>query len=96
MIKIPGLNATELNIVQECFDANISVKLFGSRVVGNFRPNSDLDICILSDLNRAEVSKLAEKFEESNLPFTVDIVLYKDCSGDFKKIIDNTGVSLYS
>lgn len=93
---IPGLTLDQLKLIQEFFPKDCQMALFGSRVKGNFRENSDLDICVLSNISRNEVSKINEKFEESHLPFTVDIVLYKDCDDKFRKIIDSTGIKISS
>lgn len=89
---VPGLTQEQISLIQEFFPTNCEVKLFGSRVNGNFRDLSDLDVCIISEVSRAEITRITELFEESDLPFTVDIVLYSDCSSRFKKIIDATGV----
>jgi len=93
-MPIPGLTKEQLTIIRGFFPQGCDVKLFGSRVTGNFRENSDLDVCILSGLSRSSVTEIIDYFEESDLPFTVDVVLYRDCSADFKKIIDSTGVRL--
>ena len=92
MNTIPGLTDEQLSQVQKCLPKQTKVKLFGSRVKGNFRQLSDLDVCIMSDLSRAEITKIIEAFEESDLPFTVDVVLYGDCSDEFKSLIDSTGI----
>ncbi len=93
-MSIPGLTTDQLKLVKEIVTSNNSFKLFGSRVKGNYRINSDIDICVLSDIPRSEVTKINEQFEESNLPFTVDVVLYRDCNDAFKKIINDTGIEL--
>ena len=89
-----GLTQEQINLIHGFFPTGCEVKLFGSRVKGGFRELSDLDVCILSEISRSEVAQITELFEESNLPFTVDIVIYKDCSQEFKKIIDITGISI--
>lgn len=94
MMQIPGLTSDQLVQIKTFFPKDCIVKLFGSRVKGNFRQNSDLDVCIINDVPRSRISEINEKFEESDLPFTVDVVLYQDCTEDFKKIIDTTGVYL--
>lgn len=93
-MQLSGLKNDELSIVKQCLPANVPIKLFGSRVLGTFRPHSDLDICIMSDWPKTEIAKLSTKFSASALPFSVDIFIYKDCSTDYKKLIDDTGVSL--
>lgn len=94
MMSIPGLTEAQLKLVKSFFSKDCQVKLFGSRVAGNFRALSDLDICILSTVSRADIAKIRELFDESSLPFTVDIVVYSDCDESFKKIINETGVCI--
>ena len=94
MKQIPGLTAAEANIVINCIPKDLQVKIFGSRVNNRHRQNSDLDICILSQVSRSQMAEITEAFEESNLPFTVDIISYLDCDAKFRKIIDETGIKL--
>ena len=56
----------------------LEVWAFGSRVDGNPRPFSDLDLAIVSDkpLSLSELAKLAEDFELSDLDFKVDLIDY--------------------
>jgi len=60
---------------------------FGSRVMGNAKRLSDLDIFYKDAIPLYDLHKLEEEFEESDLPFKVDIVDYNKCDDDFKKII---------
>lgn len=48
---------------------------YGSRVKGNFRPLSDLDILLLSknDIEINDIYTLKEAFDESILPYVVNI-----------------------
>lgn len=57
-------------------DTNVSVAIFGSRAEGKHRPNSDLDLLISEPMpiSSATIEKLKEAFEESDLPFSVDLV----------------------
>ncbi|MCX6360599.1 MAG: nucleotidyltransferase domain-containing protein [Armatimonadetes bacterium] len=53
------------------------VYLFGSRARGTERPTSDIDIAVDwhgAPLGSGILSRLREEFEESNIPFTVDVV----------------------
>lgn len=62
---------------------------YGSRVKGNFRPLSDLDLMIKgktnADLN--DIEKLKELFDESNLSYIVNICDYYSFSKSFYDII---------
>jgi predicted nucleotidyltransferase len=68
----------ELEIVQRILRGCIpdrSVWAFGSRATGvRLKRFSDLDLAIAGKLTLAERARLAEEFDESPLPFKVDIL----------------------
>lgn len=72
-------------------------KLFGSRAMGNFKNGSDIDIAILGDaISLSVILKLKNDFEESSLPYFVDIVNYNSISNpELKRHIDQNGITLY-
>lgn len=53
------------------------VDLFGSRATGTYRPNSDVDIVLRGSLAEAEIDHLWTLFQESNLPYSVDVKSYE-------------------
>jgi predicted nucleotidyltransferase len=65
---------------------------FGSRATGHAKRFADLDICILSPLSLAELAELREGFDESNLPFVVDLCRWEDLSADFRQAVARDGV----
>ncbi len=67
---------------------------FGSRVKGNSKRGSDLDICFYEEIPLNVLSHLDEDFEESDLPFKVDIVNALTCNEDFRQLIQNDLVNL--
>ena len=52
------------------------VDIFGSRAKGTHRPNSDLDLVIHGSLTESQIDRLWTLFQESNLPFSVDVKSY--------------------
>jgi predicted nucleotidyltransferase len=68
----------ELEIVQRILRSCIpgrKVWAFGSRATGvRLKRFSDLDLAIEGKLSLAESARLAEEFDESPLPFKVDLV----------------------
>ncbi|MCE5319391.1 MAG: nucleotidyltransferase domain-containing protein [Parachlamydia sp.] len=60
---------------------------FGSRVKGTNKTFSDLDICSMDDIPELTKFYLKEAFEDSNLPFKVDILEWNKISKDFQNII---------
>ena len=65
------------------------VYAFGSRVTGNARKASDLDLAIMTKkpLDVVRRADLREAFSESDLPFKVDFLDWADIKEDFKKLI---------
>lgn len=72
-------------------------KLFGSRAMGNFKNGSDLDIALFgNDISLSLILKLKSDFEDSSLPYFVDIVNYNSISNpELKRHIDQNGITLY-
>ncbi len=62
---------------------------FGSRVTDQFKPHSDLDICVMGrqPLPLEKLAALREAFSESDLPMRVDIVDWASISAEFKMLI---------
>lgn len=86
------LTSEELSIVKAILQRYVPeypVWAFGSRVKGNAKPYSDLDLAIISDkpLNLATHASLVEAFSESDLVWKVDLVDWATTSESFKNII---------
>lgn len=60
---------------------------FGSRVTGKAKQYSDLDLCFKDNIKDLELFNIREDFEESDLPYTVDLINWNTISDDFKKNI---------
>lgn len=60
---------------------------FGSRAKGNPKRFSDLDLCFFENIPWNIRSHINEDFEESLLPFTVDLVDWNSCNEDFQNAI---------
>jgi predicted nucleotidyltransferase len=80
----------ELNKIKEILCKHINITqneahYFGSRARGSHRPNSDLDILITDNtpINPSDIAKLNEEFEESNIPFKIDIIIRSRISDEF-------------
>ena len=68
--------------------------VFGSRSKGTEKRFSDLDLCFFEDIPWNVRAHIDEDFEESDLPFTVDVVDWNMCDKNFKKIIRKDFVCL--
>jgi len=61
---------------------------YGSRVESNARPPSDLDLVVFAGPGQgARAAALREAFEESNLPFRVDLFVWDDLPERFRENI---------
>lgn len=73
----------------------VTVWAYGSRVKGNSRPASDLDLVVFSAPEHAgQVSCLREALEESGLPFRVDLFVWDDIPENFRWNIEQEHVTL--
>jgi len=64
---------------------------FGSRVAGNAKPYSDLDLAVAGDtpVPFPTLALLSADFEESRLPFKVDVVDLASVSRSFRQRIES-------
>ena len=68
---------------------------YGSRVKWTSRPQSDLDLVVFATpRQRHQVGDLREAFEESNLPFRVDLFVWDDVPASFRTRIEAEHVPL--
>ena len=69
--------------------------VYGSRAKWTSRPQSDLDMVVFATPEQASrVSDLEEAFEESNLPFRVDLFVWDAVPDQFRKKIEREHVVL--
>ncbi|MCL5436349.1 MAG: nucleotidyltransferase domain-containing protein [Candidatus Dependentiae bacterium] len=61
---------------------------FGSRAKGTQRRFSDLDLCYKDAIPERVLAELDAAFEESDLPFKVDLINFSKISDDFKRLIE--------
>ncbi|MDR1578637.1 MAG: nucleotidyltransferase domain-containing protein [Deltaproteobacteria bacterium] len=63
---------------------------FGSRQRGTHRKHSDLDLAVVGDgcQTLSVIGSIKEAFEDSILPYRVDVLDYHTVSPSFQKIID--------
>ena len=68
--------------------------VYGSRAKKKARKNSDLDLCYKETISQKVISDLKEQFEESDLPFKVDIVSWENMNPTFQKLIEKDLIPL--
>lgn len=85
-----------LNILRKHLPAGTGVHVFGSRARGKTKRRSDLDLLLeaAEPLPLELIAELAEAFEESDLPWKVDLVDRHTISAAFGALIDQTKVPL--
>lgn len=88
------LSARELEIVQRIVETHVpglEVWVFGSRAGGRRKPWSDLDLAIVSQsrLAHALMTAIEWDFEESDLPFKVDVTDLAAVSPEFRSRIES-------
>ncbi len=94
------IRPSDLNIVQSILQRTLTkdakVWVFGSRAKGTATRSSDLDLAIDSGraLDREESSALFHAFEESDLPYKVDVVDLYAVNKTFKIIIEQQRIAL--
>lgn len=72
--------------------------VFGSRAMGNYRPDSDIDIALKGqDLNTDAIIAMSVAFEEKGITHKIDLLNYHTIKEpDLKDHIDRVGIELYS
>jgi predicted nucleotidyltransferase len=88
-------------LVRSILDTHVpdmDVWAFGSRATGKAKRYSDLDLVLISDQRIAfsALAALEAAFEESNLPFKVDVVDITSVAPAFRAIIEATAVPFRS
>lgn len=67
----------------------VEVRAFGSRVVGTPKDYSDLDLALVgaAKLGPTVMESLREAFEESDIPFRVDLLDWHAISKEFQEVV---------
>ncbi len=84
------------SVLKKHISADTQVFVFGSRAKNNARPYSDLDLLLRDNkpLSMQLLANLAFDFEESDLPYKVDLVDWMSISDTFKKTIEPACIAL--
>ena len=101
MITKYGLTDRTINLLCGIFQKYpgiVQVILYGSRAKGNYRSGSDIDMTLKTDDNfsRTDLLRIANDFDDSDMPYFVDVSIYDKLSNpDLKAHIDRVGKQLY-
>ena len=92
------ITAAERKTVLDLLDRHLpdtTAWVYGSRVKWTSRPQSDLDLVVFpTPAQRGRVGDLREAFDESDLPFRVDLFVWDDVPASFRTRIDAEHVTL--
>lgn len=92
-----GLTKKNLQTLLKIFHAHkneiAEVKIFGSRARGDYKTNSDIDIAV--KFLRPIQGILAEDFEKSNFPYSVDIINLETAGENLLENINRDGKLLF-
>ncbi len=95
-----GLSAASGQCITDILSRCSSVReaiLFGSRAKGNYKPGSDIDIAVKGDISKDQLARLLAAFEESTLPYFVDVVVYANLNNEaLRDHIDRVGKPLFT
>lgn len=92
-IDTPDLTSI-LKLIHQ-YTPDTSVWAYGSRVKGTSTEKSDLDLVIFSEPEKnLLVSDLKEAFEESNIPFRIDLFIWNEIPTEFQNNIKECYVEL--
>lgn len=95
-----GLTERGMNVFQGTFmqyPEVTKVYIFGSRAKGNYKPGSDIDLAVINEgVSDRTLLQLANDFDESDLPYKVDIIYTPDLKhAELKDHIDRVGIIFY-
>ncbi|MSR85666.1 nucleotidyltransferase domain-containing protein [Candidatus Uhrbacteria bacterium] len=87
------LKPRHLTVVKKILQVHIphkTVWLFGSRATGKTHPASDIDLAIIDEqpLDPKILGDLQYAFEESSLPYRVDLVDWATAQPNFRAIME--------
>lgn len=92
----PNQRRAVLRLIQ-AYLPRTQVWAYGSRVKRTSNPSSDLDLVAFSDPRQGrQIADLREAFEESDLPFRVDVLVWEDLPQSFREEIERDHVVLTS
>lgn len=79
-------------LLKEHIPSRARVYLYGSRSRRDNRWNSDYDLWIDADIPRKLIAELADQFDESFVPFKVDIVTTPQLNGRFAERVKQEAI----
>ena len=101
-ISATGLKPRHFRVICDILEAHLPegkcrVYLFGSRAGDTVRPVSDIDLAVekISENTALHLHTIRTAFEESNLPYRVDLVNLGNIRTDLKDTIKKEGIMIW-
>lgn len=90
MINIPQEHLEIIHNILRRHVPQCEVRVFGSRIIDTVKKYSDLDLALVGKdkLSDAILYSLKEDFQESDLPFRVDVLDWHAISNEFRCVIE--------
>ena len=90
MINVPQDHLLTIKRMLQNHVPDVEVRAFGSRVSGTIKEYSDLDLVIVGEfkIDPKVLMQLKDDFEESDIPFRVEILDWHSISDEFRRIIE--------
>jgi len=97
MLELSAPQIEEIRAILAREVPGLEALAFGSRVQGGAKPHSDLDLALRGSeaLPIARFGRIVEAFQESKLPFRVDLTDWNRCSPHFQNIIAGHCVQIW-
>lgn len=91
----------DLEVVRRILGRRLSgaeIRVFGSRTTTRAKRYSDLDLVIMGShgLSDQTLAELTLDFEDSDLPFRVDILQWKDAPANLRRSIRESAVPIFN
>lgn len=79
-------------LLKEHIPPQARVYLYGSRSRRDHRWNSDYDLWVDADISRQAIAEMTDQFDESFVPFRVDIVTTPQLNGRFAERVKQEAI----
>lgn len=62
------------------FKSVTKAEIFGSRVLGTYKNNSDIDLVLYGDIEELTLAKIVANLDELSIPYIFDVISYEEIS----------------
>lgn len=97
LFGLPNDRYEKMRAVLACFSCIDEVVIFGSRVLGTYKPASDIDLALKGEkIPHADVLKLRGALDDLPYGYEYDVVDYQNVAlPELRAHIDSFGISFY-